>query len=47
MCKEYQKMALGAEGKQFKMIGQFCPNPARDYILKDLMELKDTEEEAE
>ena len=41
--KEYLKTAFGTDKKQFKRIGQYCPNPSCDYILKDFVELEDTE----
>jgi hypothetical protein len=43
--KEYLKSANGREGKNWKRIGQYCPNPACDYILKDFVELEDLEDE--
>ncbi len=42
--KEYLKTAFGTEGKQFKRIGQYCPNPACDYIVKDFVELEEETE---
>jgi hypothetical protein len=27
--------------------GQFCPNPACDYVVKDLVEVEEEEEETE
>jgi hypothetical protein len=41
--QEYLKTAFGTDKKQFKRIGQYCPNPSCDYILKDFVELEDTE----
>jgi hypothetical protein len=43
--KEYLKTAGGRDGRGWKRIGQYCPNPACDYITKDFVELGDTEEE--
>ena len=43
--KEYLKTAGGRDGSGWKRIGQYCPNPACDYITKDFVELGDTEEE--
>ena len=43
-CGEYLKSAGGREGKLWRRIGLYCPNPACDYIVKDFVEL---EEEAE
>jgi hypothetical protein len=43
--KEYLKSANGRDGKNWKRIGQYCPNPACDYIIKDFVELEDTEGE--
>jgi hypothetical protein len=43
--KEYLKTAWSTENRKWKRIGQFCPNPACDYLMKDFVELKDTEEE--
>lgn len=42
--KEYLETAGGKKGKSWKRIGLYCPNPACDYIIKDLVELEDTEE---
>jgi hypothetical protein len=41
---EYLKTAYGTDVKKFVRIGQYCPNPTCDYILKDFVELEDTEE---
>lgn len=43
--KEYLKTAGGRDGKIWKRIGQYCPNPACDYIEKDFVELEDDETE--
>lgn len=43
--KEYLKTAGGRDGKIWKRIGQYCPNPACDFIEKDFVELEDQEEE--
>ena len=37
--KEYLKTAFATEKKKFVRIGQFCPNPACDYIIKDFVKL--------
>jgi hypothetical protein len=37
--KEYLKTAWGQENKKMKRIGQYCPNPACDYIIKDWIEM--------
>jgi hypothetical protein len=42
--KEYLKTAGGREGRAWRRIGQYCPNPSCDYIAKDFTELEDTEE---
>jgi hypothetical protein len=41
---ECLKTAFGTEGKRFKRIGQYCPNPACDYMVKDFVELEDETE---
>ncbi len=38
-CGEYLKMAGGRNGRAWRRIGQYCPNPACDYIVKDLVDL--------
>jgi hypothetical protein len=43
--KEYLKTAWGQENKKMKRIGQYCPNPACDFIEKDFVELEDEEGE--
>jgi hypothetical protein len=45
--KEYLKSANGRYGKAWKRIGQYCPDPACDYMEKDFVELEDLEEETE
>lgn len=42
--KEYLKTSYGTDKKKFVRIGQYCPNPACDYIVKDFVELEDTED---
>jgi len=42
--KEYLKTAGGRDGRGWKRIGQYCPNSACDYMIKDLVELEDTDE---
>jgi hypothetical protein len=42
--KEYLKTAGGREGRAWRRIGQYCPNPACDYILKDFVEIEDDEQ---
>jgi hypothetical protein len=37
--KEYLETAGGKKGTGWKRIGQYCPDPACDYIVKDHMEL--------
>jgi hypothetical protein len=44
-CENYLKTAGGREGKTWKRIGLYCPNPSCDYIIKDYIELEDMEEE--
>jgi hypothetical protein len=43
--KEYLKIAAGREEKIWARIGQYCPNPSCDYIIKDLVELKEEAEQ--
>ncbi len=43
--KEYLKTAFGTEIKKFVRVGQYCPNPACDYMIKDFVELADDDEE--
>ena len=45
--KEYLKSATGRYGKVLKRVGQFCPNPACDYMVKDYVELEDIEDEVD
>ena len=45
--KEYLKSASGRDGRVWKRVGQYCPNQACDYIIKDWVELNDLEEGAE
>jgi len=45
--KEYLKTAGGREGKTWKRIGLYCPNPECDYIIKDSSELEEEEEAVE
>ena len=45
--KKYLKSASGRDGRVWKRVGQYCPNPACDYIIKDWVELNDLEEGAE
>ena len=33
--KEYLKTSFGTEIKKFVRVGQYCPNPACDYMIKD------------
>lgn len=42
--KEYLKTAFGTEIKKFVRVGQYCPNPACDYMAKDFIKLKDEKE---
>jgi len=42
--KEYLKTAGGRDGKTWKKIGQYCPNPTCDYIIKDFVELEGKKE---
>ncbi len=42
--KEYLKTAGGRMGRAWRRIGQYCPNPVCDYIVKDFVEFEDTEE---
>jgi hypothetical protein len=42
--KEYLKTSYGTDRKKFKRIGQYCPNPACDYSIKDFVELEYLEE---
>jgi len=44
-CGEYLKTAGGREGRVWRRIGQYCPNPGCDYIVKDFVEPEDTEKE--
>jgi hypothetical protein len=39
--KEYLKTAFGTEIKKFVRVGQYCPNSACDYIVKDFVELEE------
>jgi hypothetical protein len=43
--KEYLKTAWGQDNKKMKRVGQYCPNPSCDYIIKDFINLEDLEEE--
>ncbi|OEU41499.1 hypothetical protein BGV40_14595 [Methanosarcina sp. Ant1] len=43
--KEYLKTAWGQENKKMKRIGQYCPNPACDCIIKDWIEMDADEPE--
>lgn len=43
--KEYLKTAWGQENKKMKRIGQYCPNPVCDYIIKDWIEMDADEPE--
>ena len=45
--KEYLKTAFGTEIKKFVRIGQYCPNPECDYIIKDWVELEAIEGDEE
>ncbi len=42
--KEYLKTAGGREGRAWRRIGQYCPDPSCDYIVKDFVELEDETE---
>jgi hypothetical protein len=49
ICKqEYLQACMGWQtedgNRKLKRIGQYCPNPACHYIIKDWLELEDTEE---
>ena len=47
-CEEdYLKTAWITENRKWKRMGLCCPNPACDYMIKDFVELEDTEEEVE
>jgi ssDNA-binding Zn-finger/Zn-ribbon topoisomerase 1 len=41
--KEYLETAGGKKGKVWKRIGQYCPNPQCDYIIKDAVKLEEEE----
>lgn len=43
--KEYLETAGGKKGKSWKRIGQYCPNPRCDYIIKDMVELEENGDE--
>ena len=45
--KEYLKTAGGREGRAWRRIGQYCPNHACDYMVKDYIELEDSEDTKE
>jgi|GEM_PF-3463915 len=45
-CGEYLKTAWILENRKWKRIGLSCPSSTCDYIIKDLVQLEDTEEEA-
>jgi len=46
--QEYLQSCMGwqtEEGnRRLKRVGQYCPNPSCDYIIKDVVELDDPEE---
>lgn len=42
--KEYLETAGGKKGTSWKRIGQYCPNPSCDYIVKDFVELEEETE---
>jgi hypothetical protein len=42
--KEYLKTAWSTENRKWKRLGLFCPSSTCDYIIKDFVELEDTEE---
>ena len=42
--KEYLKTAGGREGRAWRRIGQYCPNPSCNYIVKDWVELEEETE---
>ncbi len=44
--KEYLKTAGGRDGRGWKRIGQYCPSPTCDYIVKDFIDLEDLEKGA-
>jgi hypothetical protein len=41
--KEYLTTAFGTKTKKLVRVGQYCPNPACDYIVKDFVELDEGE----
>jgi hypothetical protein len=41
--QEYLKTAWSTENRKWVRIGLFCPSPSCDYIIKDFVELEDTE----
>lgn len=47
--QEYLQACMGWQtedgNRKLKRIGQYCPNPACDYIAKDFVELEDTGED--
>jgi hypothetical protein len=49
--QEYLQACMGWQtedgNRKLKRIGQYCPNPACDHIVKDFVELEDLEEGTE
>lgn len=45
--KEYLETAGGKKGNSWKRIGLYCPSVICDYIIKDMVELIDEEEQVE
>ena len=43
--EEYLKTSFGTDKKKFVRIGQYCPNPDCDYIVKDSSELEEEKKE--
>lgn len=46
-CGEYLKTAWILENRKWKRVGLSCPSSTCDYIIKDLVELEDTEDKPE
>lgn len=44
-CGEYLKTVWMLENRKYKRYGLGCPSPSCDYVIKDLVELEDTDEE--
>ena len=43
--KEYLKTIWMLKNRKYTRVGLCCPNPTCDYMVKDFVELKDTEDE--